>query len=112
MLERYLGSDHLRARLDDPAERQAEPFGLLHQPLQRPLGEQVAAAPPADIGVRADEPALLDAVDQALDRDLGRGDVVVKLLRPQRQRERLAVLVDRDRVVGVLQRDAQDHVHR
>ena len=79
-------------------EREAEAFRLLDEPVQRLVRGAVRLVAAADVAVHAREPRLLQLAGPA-----GRA-------LPQRRRERHAVLVDRERVVRVLDRRAQADV--
>src|SRR5687767_13421936 len=84
----------LRVHLDLGAQPQAGELGLVLHPAQRDLRQAVGRAlgiTAADVGVRADEPALLD--------HLGLGGLA---LGPYRGLVVLAPLVDRDRVVRMV----------
>jgi hypothetical protein len=71
-------------------EFKAEGLGFLRHPVQRLVGEAVGAAAAAHVGVRAREPHLRELPGPA------------RRAHPDAGRERLAALVDGERLVGVL----------
>src|SRR6185437_817233 len=78
------------------AERKPEAFGFLCEPFAGKLGQGIVEISAADIGMRAGEPSLLGAFDRAA-RRAGRA-----LVAPKGRRERLALLVDRERMKSEL----------
>src|SRR4030067_361728 len=83
--ERILVADH-----DIGLEAKTGGFGLVVYPGERAFGQGMVTVTAADVGVRTDKPALLDL------------DVLRLAHSPHRRREVLAVLVDSERVIGVV----------